>query len=264
MFDVSFLNLLSVGLGGILVGSFLLVILFFVTITRGKRLSDVENLLRFSSIILVASLALCANNSWVYFAAIFIIATGITKLEFLLNLAAIIRGGEGATKYFETMMKVPYANIELRTEQEEIKTIKIRETTKKGKINLLELIEIGKIRPLLLGELALRELERKYNSIIKRQVRIGRFVADGVMMIDSKTDAIVEIKFTIDAAKRIIPKLIQVAKEYKQQYNRNVVVILALVNVQDEYLKEIKEIAKMYEKENGVPIWIEPVEINII
>src|SRR5260370_17750170 len=43
---------------------------------------------------LVAGLALFANNEFVYFAAIFIVASQITSLDFLQNLAAIIRGSK--------------------------------------------------------------------------------------------------------------------------------------------------------------------------
>lgn len=48
--------------------------------------------LRLSAIIFVAALSLFCNNAWNYFAALFIIATAVTEIEFLQNLAAIIRG----------------------------------------------------------------------------------------------------------------------------------------------------------------------------
>ena len=48
--------------------------------------------LRLSAIIFIASLSLFCNNPWNYFAALFIIATAVTEIEFLQNLAAIIRG----------------------------------------------------------------------------------------------------------------------------------------------------------------------------
>ncbi|MFH1011260.1 MAG: hypothetical protein V1784_08500 [bacterium] len=57
--------------------------------------------LRLSGIGFVLSLALFANTGWTYFAAIFIVATVITELEFLQNLAAIIARHPNYWKYKE-------------------------------------------------------------------------------------------------------------------------------------------------------------------
>ena len=51
------------------------------------------------SIMLVASLAFFSSHWATYFAAIFIVATAVTELEFLQNLAAIIRKDENYFKY---------------------------------------------------------------------------------------------------------------------------------------------------------------------
>ena len=50
--------------------------------------------LRVLAIFVVAALALFGNHISVYFAAVFIIATAVTELEFLQTLAAIIRGNK--------------------------------------------------------------------------------------------------------------------------------------------------------------------------
>ncbi len=55
--------------------------------------------LRLSAIMFVAALALFCNNAWDYFAALFIIATAVTEIEFLQNLAAIIRGDKNYFAY---------------------------------------------------------------------------------------------------------------------------------------------------------------------
>ena len=55
--------------------------------------------LRLSAIIFIASLSLFCNNVWNYFAALFIIATAVTEIEFLQNLAAIIRGDKNYFAY---------------------------------------------------------------------------------------------------------------------------------------------------------------------
>ncbi|MBP1177637.1 hypothetical protein JOE49_004889 [Paenibacillus sp. PvR133] len=49
-----------------------------------------EHSLRLAGLLLLLGLCLFANNAWCYFAAIFIIATAVTQLDFLQNLAAII------------------------------------------------------------------------------------------------------------------------------------------------------------------------------
>jgi len=54
--------------------------------------------LKITGILFLITLASLANSFWVYFAAIFIIATLVTELDFLQNLAAIIRGSK---EYFE-------------------------------------------------------------------------------------------------------------------------------------------------------------------
>lgn len=65
-------------------------------------LSLCENLrahtLRLLAIFFVAALALFSNDVTTYFVAIFIVATAVTELEFLQNLAAIIRGNK---EYFD-------------------------------------------------------------------------------------------------------------------------------------------------------------------
>jgi hypothetical protein len=55
--------------------------------------------LRLSAIIFIASLSLFCNYIWSYFAALFIIATAVTEIEFLQNLAAIIRGDKNYFAY---------------------------------------------------------------------------------------------------------------------------------------------------------------------
>lgn len=62
----------------------------FFSLSADKR----EHALRLSGLFLLSSVALFANNGWCYFAAVFIIATAVTRLQFLQNLAAIIRGSK--------------------------------------------------------------------------------------------------------------------------------------------------------------------------
>lgn len=75
---------------------------------------------RFCGVMLVAALAMFNNSTGTYFASVFIIATVVTKLEFLENLAAIIRGFkpyfEHQTAKFEKPSKVEVEVTELEAD----------------------------------------------------------------------------------------------------------------------------------------------------
>ncbi|MGY2961508.1 hypothetical protein ACVWZP_002457 [Pseudomonas sp. TE36184] len=57
------------------------------------------HLLKLLSIAFICALALFSNSVTTYFVAIFVIATAVTELDFLQNLAAIIRGNDGYFNY---------------------------------------------------------------------------------------------------------------------------------------------------------------------
>ncbi|WP_417836908.1 hypothetical protein [Thalassospira tepidiphila] len=61
--------------------------------------SDKSHATKMFSIMVVVSLALFSSHWVTYFAAIFIVATAVTELEFLQNLAAIIRKDENYFQY---------------------------------------------------------------------------------------------------------------------------------------------------------------------
>jgi len=54
---------------------------------------------RVAGIMVVVALCFTANNAWVYFGGIFIVATGLTSVEFLEKLAAIITRNPGYWQY---------------------------------------------------------------------------------------------------------------------------------------------------------------------
>jgi hypothetical protein len=57
--------------------------------------------IRMSGIFLLIAMTIVAKNGWTYFAAVFIIGTLVTELEFLQNLAAIIRGDKNYFDYLK-------------------------------------------------------------------------------------------------------------------------------------------------------------------
>ncbi|MCR9801389.1 hypothetical protein NB592_21310 [Vibrio parahaemolyticus] len=75
----------------------LLVSIFCLFITFIEKLRN--HATKLFSIMLVASLSFFSSHWTTYFAAIFIVATAVTELEFLQNLAAIIRKDENYFKY---------------------------------------------------------------------------------------------------------------------------------------------------------------------
>lgn len=65
--------------------------------------------MRIGAILLVTSLALYSDSFGTYFAAIFIVATAVTELEFLEKLAAIIRGSKEYFDYKKSQIPVEEA-----------------------------------------------------------------------------------------------------------------------------------------------------------
>ena len=56
------------------------------------------------SLLLIVSVTLLADHWSTYFAAIFIISTSVTELDFLLSLASIIRGGRKQVAGFQSSL----------------------------------------------------------------------------------------------------------------------------------------------------------------
>ncbi|MBI3601920.1 MAG: hypothetical protein HY209_03400 [Candidatus Omnitrophica bacterium] len=73
-------------IGGVF--SFLALVSFLASFRKSIRPHSV----RLFAIALISAVTLFANNSWVYFVSVFIIATAVTETEFLQNFVAIIRG----------------------------------------------------------------------------------------------------------------------------------------------------------------------------
>lgn len=72
------------------------------------------------ALIFVVSLALFANHWTTYFASLFIVATSVTELEFLQNLAAIIRGDRAYFEYKTKHMSEERVEQKVREEQQQL------------------------------------------------------------------------------------------------------------------------------------------------
>jgi hypothetical protein len=73
-------------------GILAIIALIFALISLFTKLR--QHTIRLSALLFISSLALFSNHWSTYFAALFIIATTVTELEFLERLAAIIRGSK--------------------------------------------------------------------------------------------------------------------------------------------------------------------------
>jgi len=204
----------------------------FISLAKDQK----EHTLRITGIFSLLGLCLFSNNPSTYFAAVFIIATAVTQLEFLQNLAAIIRGSKD---YFDFMSKyssqTPSEVVEgVKQEVEEIeqavqelaqesetdemsenqpneldkqsysadkdvsqtKVIKVDESKKIGAVK--ETTKSKVQFAIIVEEYALKYLERKYQRHIGRKVRLRgtNLEFDGVMQNGSAT-VIFEVKTTV-------------------------------------------------------------------
>jgi hypothetical protein len=160
----------------------------------------VAQAIRLAAILLVASLSLFANSTWTYFAAIFIIATAITELEFLEKLAAIIRGSKEYFDYKKSQVPI-----------DEAKAKAAAEASSSGALGTAALATGPEPTVLLpsgdaagLGyaveQLALTYLEQRLGAPIQRNVRFSTPRAtvefDGVIeRSGGRSDTVVEVKF---------------------------------------------------------------------
>ena len=159
--------------------------------------------MRVSAILFVVSLSLFANNGYCYFAAIFIIATAVTQLDFLQNLAAIIRGSKEYFDYKKENKSVKEVEDDIEKESKIVDEI-IEEdkgedpdlqnddqSTKNNSVNS------GKLG-LLIEEFTFRYLEKKFVAPIEKYVRIrskhGTVIEIDGIMRQNNLEAIFEIK----------------------------------------------------------------------
>lgn len=188
---------------------------------------------RLFALSLVATLALFANHWAVFFASVFIVATAVTELEFLQNLAAIIRKDENYFKYrkevlsSEDVTKRTSSEVleaEEATEQEvaveeEPKAIKIadintRDLSHRQRTRLYHFVE----------EKTLCFLSKQFNGYIEKYVRFR--AADATVEFDGvisgggvKPDTLIEVKLAI-TPRHLYPITLMAARRMSEQAQR--------------------------------------------
>tara|TARA_R110000850_G_scaffold263721_1_gene392602 strand:+ start:835 stop:1644 length:810 start_codon:yes stop_codon:yes gene_type:complete len=179
---------------------------------------------------LVGVLVLFANSPYTYFASVFIVATAVTQLEFLQNLAAIIRGSK---EYFEYQKETQSRGevkdkIEKELFEEEVAAAKeTKESTSFRRtsasttqssltLNLSAKQMDTRAFAMVAYEFALNKLEEQLGKPIDRYPRFvsknGRFKEfDGVLETESEI-IVFEIKVSF---RQVIP-----ARHLKEQLSR--------------------------------------------
>lgn len=250
----------------------------FFSLSKNGR----EHCLRMAGLFLLASLALFAHNPYSYFAALFIVATAVTQLEFLQNLAAIIRGSKEYFDYQKEYVSQKEVENSIEKEVKEIETAPSEISEIQSQKMLSVNIDKNNLTPaqfgLLVEEYTFKFLEKKYRKPIQRYPRyVGkRHVAefDGVMQMDGM-DMIFEIKATrksffstlyiIESAKKIIERV----KEYQELTKRAACLryvlignfptsyVQSLINKRDRILENVTDIDISFEsysfEEIGLP-----------
>jgi hypothetical protein len=160
-----------------------------------------EHCLRMTGLFLLVGLALFANSPSVYFATVFIVATAVTQLEFLQNLAAIIRGSKEYFDYQKEFLSQKEVEKTAEKEAKEIEAAPVEVTEIQDRKTLNLSIDTSNVTPmqfgLLVEQFTFNFLERKYGKPIQRYVRFkgkrGSVEFDGVMQGED-TDLLFEIK----------------------------------------------------------------------
>lgn len=176
---------------------FAAIVFIALSIKKGIR----QYLHKVSGLLLLIAVSAFAENVWCYLAIVFIIGTTVTELEFLQNIAAIIRGNEAYFKHKKVF--VPRKEIETEINREYQAAIESGDI--KNDKNETDKIEFPLKRSslthqqlyVIVEELAFRTIERKLGQTISRHVsypEIGGFIMrfDGVIETRSK-DIVLEI-----------------------------------------------------------------------
>jgi hypothetical protein len=231
---------------------FIGIIFSFISIKK----SQLEHCLRTSAIFFIISVSLFANNPYCYFAAIFIIATAVTQLDFLQTLAAIIRGSKEYFDYKKETIPTQEVKNELERESEVIENTPVEEDIKNFQTNnyrynsniINEKIPGGQFA-FLAEEYTLKHLEKKFGRSIQKHVRIiyknSKSEFDGIMSLNNN-DIIFEIKITRRGIfpngflKWTMERMVTSLTNYREVTNRNAIMRLILVgNFKESYKNRI-------------------------
>ena len=199
---------------------------------------------RLLALLLVVGLALFANHPVTYFAALFIVATAVTELEFLQNLAAIIRGNK---EYFQYKMEhLSREQIEKKVEKEQAQLAKNEKGTEP-----VSPPSAGIVRRIVeLEKEAMKRMEFYFGESIQRNVRVAigsrHFEFDGLIpsvVDDIKAETLIEVKYLRDQrlfpqVVRDFPRIERMAQVYMKARNKIAKLHLILIIEGNERLND--------------------------
>lgn len=199
---------------------------------------------RLLALLLVVGLALFSNHPATYFAALFIVATAVTELEFLQNLAAIIRGNK---EYFQYKMEhLSREQVEKKVEKEQAQLAK----EEKGTVSTPAPTPVNVRRIVELEREAMKRLELYFGESIQRNVRVAigarHFEFDGLIpsvLDDMKAETLIEVKYLrhpryFTQFARNFSSVEQLARMYMKARNKIAKLHLVLIVDGDERLND--------------------------
>ena len=208
--------------------------------------------IRLFALFFVAALSLFSNHWTTYFAGLFVIATAVTKLEFLQNLAAIIRGSKHYFDYKKESLSTEQKTQKVEEEQEQLGVTQNQEPVKNDrsstKLNVATIMDIRRI--LVLESKALDKMEDYFETAIERGVRISRkgkhIELDGLILSvvdDMVVEKIFEVKYLRNIGNfrgitRIFRQIEHLALTYCEITNKNARLHLVLIIEGNESLTE--------------------------
>lgn len=219
------------------------------------------------ALFLVAALSLFSNHWSTYFAGIFVIATAVTELEFLQNLAAIIRGSnKHYFDYKKEILSTEQKTKKVKEEQEQLGVSKDQEAVKEESPSAVKRKEGGKVismdirRILEIESAALDKVEDYFESKIERGVRISRkgkhITLDGLIPSvadDMVAEKILEVKYLsnpkhFSQIRQIFSRIEHLAQTYYEITNKIAKLYLVLViegneSLTDEQFERLKKMS---------------------
>lgn len=192
--------------------------LYGLFLSRDENLR--EHTTRLGAVLLIAAITLFSDHAAVYFAAIFIVATAVTELDFLQNLAAILRGNADYFRYKIEQLGTKEQEEKAKREQAELDG----EKPEAGGSELKAAVRLNRI--MNAEAAALDRMEEYFGAKIKRNVRISSgneaIELDGLIpsiVDDVKSERLIEVKYlrspgTFSNFVGIFARIEQVARQY--------------------------------------------------
>ncbi|NBD25414.1 hypothetical protein [Paenibacillus glycinis] len=211
--------------------------------------------LKVVGILIVLGVSLFANEATSYFLAILVLATLVTNLEFLQNIAAIIRNSDAYFNHLVGTRSQKEIEASITDEIEAVeKAIEsdISQESKSQTDNQINLtLNKSNLNPmqfaLIAEEYTFKFLENKYGQFINRYVKISgtkkRVEFDGIMLLDKKS-VVLEIKisrhgyYPKDYIIQSIEKNTKYIKEFDNRFTKNVELRFIFVGNINEKFKE--------------------------